>query len=159
MTSTDPLPALTKLLQSSLGDLLDPAESFPDMCADDVVFEAPYAPAGTNCLKGRAAVAAYLPVVREHYDIQELVETALYRSTDPEFVILEFKTRNSTGRKTRLPYDQRYINVIRIQNGRITEYRDYWNPIVAISALGGAEGMPEAVKGHGIASQTAVSEA
>lgn len=148
MPDTDPLPALTTLLQNSLGDLLDPADSFPDMCAEDVVFEAPYAPAGSNCLKGRAAIANYLPVVREHYDIQELAETALYRTTDPEVVILEFEARNSTGRKTGLPYDQRYINVIRIRNGKIVDYRDYWNPVVALSAVGGADGMPDVVKGN-----------
>ena len=136
MPDTDPLPALTKLLQNSLGDLLDPADSFPNMCAEDVVFEAPYAPAGSNFLEGRTAVADYLPLVREHYDIQELAETALYHTTDPEVVILEFETRNSTGRKTGLPYDQRYINVIKIRN-----------PVVALAAVGGADGMSDAVKG------------
>ena len=147
MPTTDPLPALTKLLRNSLGDQLGPAESFPDMCAEDVVFEAPYAPAGSNRLFGRAAVADYLPVVSEHYDIQELAETALYRTTDPEVVILEFESRNSTGRKTGLPYNQRYINVIRIRSGKIVNYRDYWNPVVALSAVGGADGMSDLVKG------------
>ncbi|MCV3272115.1 nuclear transport factor 2 family protein [Roseobacter sinensis] len=147
MPNTDPLPALTTLLRESLGDLLDPADSFLEMCAEDVAFEAPYAPAGSNVLKGRAAVANYLPVVREHYDIRELAETALYRTTDPEVVILEFEARNSTGRKTGLPYDQRYINVIWVRNGKIVDYRDYWNPVVALAAVGGTDGMPDVVKG------------
>ncbi|MBX7482766.1 nuclear transport factor 2 family protein [Qipengyuania qiaonensis] len=147
MAYPDVFPPLTNLLRNSIGDLLDPAESFADMCAKDVAFEAPYAPGGANQLVGRDTVAEYMPVVPEYFDIEELVETAQYRATNGETVILEFHAKNATGVKTGLSYDQRYINVIRVRNGKIAEYRDYWNPIVALTAAGGADALPDNVKG------------
>lgn len=147
MAHPDVFPPLTNLLRGSFGDLLAPADSFADMCAEDVVFEAPYAPGGANKIHGRETVAKYMPVVPEYFHIEELVETAQYRSTDPELVVVEFYAKNAHGVKTGLPYDQRYINVIRIRDGKIVEYRDYWNPLVVLSAAGGAEALPDHVKG------------
>lgn len=146
MSSIDPFPPLTNLMKKSIGDLLSPAESFSDMCAEDVQFEAPYAPGGSKRISGRAEVANYMPVVPEFFSIDELVETAQYRSTDPEVVILEFYARNGVGVKTGLPYDQKYINVVRVRDGKIVEYRDYWNPSTVLDAAGGADALPENVK-------------
>ncbi|MGH1416968.1 MAG: nuclear transport factor 2 family protein [Pelagimonas sp.] len=146
MSAPDPFPPLTNLLRKSIGDLLSPADSFSDMCAEDVEFEAPYAPGGSNSIFGRQAVANYMPVVPEFFTIEELVETAQYRCTDPELVILEFHARNGVGVKTGLPYDQKYINVIRVRDGKIVQYRDYWNPSVVLDAVGGVDALPENVK-------------
>lgn len=147
MSHPDVFPPLTNLMRKSIGDLLAPADSFADMCAENVEFEAPYAPGGANKIVGREKVAEYMPVVPQHYDIEELVETAQYRATDPEVVILEFVTKNGKGVKTGLPYDQRYINVIRVRDGKIIEYRDYWDPIVVLTAAGGPDALPDNVKG------------
>ncbi len=146
MSATDPFPPLTNLMRKSIGDLLSPADSFADMCAEDVEFEAPYAPGGSNRIVGRQDVANYMPVVPEFFTIEELVETAQYRSTDPEVVILEFYALNGVGVKTGLPYDQKYINVIRVRDGKIVQYRDYWNPTVVLDAVGGVDALPENVK-------------
>lgn len=146
MSVNDPFPPLTNLMRNSIGDLLSPAGSFSDMCAEDVEFEAPYAPGGAKRILGREEVASYMPVVPEFFSIDELVETAQYRCTDPEVVILEFHAKNGVGVKTGLPYDQKYINVIRVRNGKIIQYRDYWNPSVVLEAAGGVEALPENVK-------------
>ncbi len=146
MSANDPFPPLTNLMRKSIGDLLSPTDSFSDMCAENVDFEAPYAPGGAKRIFGREEVAKYMPVVPEFFSIDELVETAQYRSTDPEVVILEFYARNGVGVKTGLPYDQKYINVIRVRDGKIVQYRDYWNPSVVLEAAGGAEALPENVK-------------
>lgn len=33
--------------------------------------------------------------------------------------------------KTDTPYDMAYIAVVTVENGLITSYRDYWNPLAA----------------------------
>jgi uncharacterized protein len=134
--NNDVFPALTNLMREAIGDLLAPALSFSDMCADDVIFEAPYAPGGSHVIKGREGVAAYMPKVVEQYAIPELHLTAVHRSIDSSVVIIEFVARNSTGAKTGLPYPQVYINVIKVQKGEIVQYRDYWNPDIARRAIG-----------------------
>ena len=39
------------------------------------------------------------------------------------------------------PYDQRYISVIRVRDGHIVHYKDYWNPLALLRTLKGEEVM------------------
>ena len=34
------------------------------------------------------------------------------------------------------PYNQQYISVITLRDGHIVHYRDYWNPLVVLEAMG-----------------------
>ena len=67
-------------------------------------------------------------------------------SGGPEVVLLEFYAKNGVGVKTGLTYDQKYINVIRVRDGKIVQYRDYRNPSVGLETAGGVEALPENVK-------------
>jgi hypothetical protein len=42
---------------------------------------------------------------------------------------------------TKEPHDQRYISVIRVRDGHITHYKDYWNPLALLRPLKGEEVM------------------
>ncbi len=42
----------------------------------------------------------------------------------------------STGK----PYLQNYISVIETKDGKIVHYKDYWNPLVVLAALGDESG-------------------
>jgi len=134
--TNDVFPALTKLMHEAIGDLLAPSTSFSEMCAETVIFEAPFAPGGAHVLRGRDAVDAYLPDVVKQYLIPELRLIAMHRSANPGVVILEFLAHNARGAKTGIPYPQAYINVIKLRDGKIQEYKDYWNPDVAVRAIG-----------------------
>ena len=57
---------------------------------------------------------------------------------DPDTVVLEFFGRGE-GVITGEAYEQRYISVIRLRDGRITHYKDYWNPIAVLQAVKGSE--------------------
>ena len=43
-----------------------------------------------------------------------------------------------------LAYNQKYLMVVTVRDGRIVRYQDYWNPLVLISALGGQDAMAAA---------------
>ena len=53
-------------------------------------------------------------------------------------VVLEFSGRGE-GVVTKEAYDQRYISVIRLRDGNIVRYKDYWNPIAFVQAVKGRE--------------------
>ena len=53
-------------------------------------------------------------------------------------VVIEF-TCEGRGVKTGVAYDQAYISVVTLRDGRIARYKDYWNPLVVLAALGGSE--------------------
>jgi ketosteroid isomerase-like protein len=48
---------------------------------------------------------------------------------------------------TGAPYNQLYISVVTLRDGRIAHYRDYWNPLVVLTALGGTEAAAAAYAG------------
>lgn len=133
-------PTILAMLLGTLGDRVDPAaKSFVDLMSDDFVMEFPYARPGVPTrVDGRAAVLAHLVKVGGDVSVDSASNLVVHETTDPEVVILEF---DGHGRavKTGEPYEQRYISVIRTRGGKITHFKDYWNPIQGLKAqLGSA---------------------
>ena len=107
------------------------------MFADDGVQEFPYAPAGYPArISGRRAIADYLADYPKLFKLDRIVDPVFYPSGS--VLVLEFAVEG-TALQTGKPYNQRYVSVIEHNAGQITRYVDYWNPLVAIEALGGAD--------------------
>lgn len=136
MTSTaDVFPSLSSLLRQALGDLVSSeATSFLDMCDDNIVFEFPYAPEGfTERLVGKPALEAYLPTVADLLTIESMNVNRVIVATGSDAATIEFSCKgysNETGAR----YDQIYVSVVDLKGGLITRYRDYWNPLILLSA-------------------------
>lgn len=126
------------MLRRVLGDRLKPgAQTFPDMFAGDGVLEYPFAPPGLNTpLAGRTAIVANFARVRKLLRIDSVADVAEIAASDPDTVILEFSGRGE-GVVTKEIYDQLYISVIRMRDGSIARYKDYWNPIALLQAVKG----------------------
>ncbi|SFI14780.1 nuclear transport factor 2 family protein [Albimonas pacifica] len=149
MTSTqDQFPSLSALLREGLGDALAPdAETLLEMMTDDVSFEFPFAlPDGIEVIDGKAALAAYLPKVGELFTIESLTLDRAFLATDRRSGVLEF-TGKAHATATGARYDQTYVSVVDLRDGLISRYRDYWNPLVVLSATGGADAVNSALKG------------
>jgi len=135
------------LLRAALGDRLAPADGMLGLFAPDVVFEFPYAPDGLpRRLEGRAALAAHLERLGPLLTFGPMELGAVHAAG--ETVIFEFSCTGA-GVRTGAPYNQRYISVVTLREGRIAHYRDYWNPLVVLEALGGAEAAAAAYAGAG----------
>jgi hypothetical protein len=136
---SDSIESFSALLRKALGDRIDRnVSAFADMMADHGVMEFPYAPSGFPVrLDGRAAVIRHLEGVAGLIAFDRMGEPTVHPSTDPNVVVIEFEGFGR-GVATGEPYDQRYISVIRTENGRIVLYRDYWNPLVVLRATRGA---------------------
>jgi uncharacterized protein len=147
--SSNPERSLSAILRKTLGDRLAPnAEDLLAICAEDVVFEFPFSPAGgIHRLEGKQALSAYLPRLSRLIRIDSLQAKAVYRSTDPDTTIIEMEARGA-GIATGTPYDQRYISVVRTRDGRVSHYRDYWNPLILLEAVGGEQALAAALLGN-----------
>ena len=136
----DPVENLAQLLRTHLGDALAPAGRFSDMFTSDGVIEFPYAPADfPTRLEGREAIASHARMVSQLLSIEELLDVEVLYSQERTKVVLEFCCEGMV-RATGKPYRQRYVSVITLRDGRIALYRDYWNPLVVITAMEGGEG-------------------
>ncbi|WP_129669631.1 nuclear transport factor 2 family protein [Phytoactinopolyspora endophytica] len=120
----------TDLYRHSLQLLLDKNMSaWVGLWADDGIMEFPFAPPGwPGRLEGREAIAGYMRDYPDHIDLHEFADVQIHQTTDPETIVVEMR---GTGRlvQTGRPFDMTYIAVVSVQDGRITSYRDYWNPL------------------------------
>jgi len=110
-------------------------KEWAELFAPDAVLEFPYAPAGVpRKVTGRDALVAHMSGFPETFDV-EFVDLLFHETSDPSMVIAEFRS-TGTARPTGKPYEQTCISVVRTDDeGLITHYLDYWNPLVAIEAL------------------------
>lgn len=136
---SEDIQSFSAMLRTALGDRIDrDARSFTDMMDEHAVMEFPYAlPDVPDRLDGRDAVARHLEGLGDLIAFDRMGEPTVHPTTDPAVVIIEFEGFGR-GVATGAPYDQRYISVIRTENGRIVLYRDYWNPIAVLRATKGA---------------------
>ncbi|MCM2412659.1 nuclear transport factor 2 family protein [Streptomyces sp. RKAG290] len=127
--STDTAPA--ELFRHGLQLLLDKdIPGWVGLWDEDGVLEFPFAPDGwPRRLEGRAAIAEYMRGYPDHIDLHAFPHVEITRTVKPETLVVEMR---GVGRvvATGGPFDMSYIAVVTVKDGRITHYRDYWNPLV-----------------------------
>jgi ketosteroid isomerase-like protein len=99
------------------------------LCADDVVFEFPFAPPGRpSRVEGKPALIEYLKALAGHVRLEGVTRLEVHETVKPDVAIIEM-TMTGTVAATRAPFEQSYISVLTVRNGLIAQYRDYWNPL------------------------------
>lgn len=106
-----------------------------DLFTPDGVLEFPYAPPGVPAaVHGREALREHMLHFPETFDV-EFVDLVFVETTNPHVAVAEFRSVG-TAVPTGKPYEQTCISVVHTdQDGLITRYVDYWNPLVAVEAL------------------------
>jgi len=100
-----------------------------DLCADDVVFEFPFAPAGRPTrVEGKPAVTDYLKGVAARVRLEGVRDLEVHETVKPDVAIIEM-TLTGTVTATGAPHEQSYVSVLTVRDGLIARYRDYWNPL------------------------------
>ncbi|WP_030677576.1 nuclear transport factor 2 family protein [Streptomyces cellulosae] len=103
-----------------------------DLWDDQGVFEFPFAPDGwPKRLEGKAAIADYMRAYPDHIDLHDFPHVEIHQTTATQTIVVEMRAVGllvATGS----PYDMTYIAVVTVEDGRITRYRDYWNPLVVL---------------------------
>ncbi len=112
-----------------------------DLWTDDGVLEFPYAPAGRRCrYAGKADILAYMKAAASRMagriKVEGLDYFRMHPMLDPDTGCFEMAVKGRIV-GTEAPYDQKYISIIETNDGRISLYREYWNPVVSIDASGG----------------------
>lgn len=99
-----------------------------DLLAEDAVMEFPFAPSKRpRQVKGKNNIIKYNQAILGIVEFTGMKDVAIYRTTDPECVIVEM-TGHGSILATGDTFERRYIEVCRTKNGRIKLIRDYWNP-------------------------------
>ncbi|MEW2051441.1 nuclear transport factor 2 family protein [Streptomyces sp. NPDC005476] len=118
------------LYRHSLRLLLDKdIPAWVALWAEDGLLEFPFAPDGwPRRLEGKENIAAYMRQYPDHIDLHDFPDLRIHQTTDPQTIVVEMR---GVGRlvESDAPFDMTYIAVVTVQEGHITSYRDYWNPL------------------------------
>ena len=114
-----------------------------DLWADDGVLEFPFAPAGRRSrYAGKPDILAYMTATAARMagriEVEGLEYFRIHPMLEPTTICLEMGVKGQV-LETGAPYHQRYISIIETKGGKISLYREYWNPIASRDANGGRE--------------------
>lgn len=131
-----------QMFQAGLDSLLrGDVDGWVAMWAEDGQMEFPFAPENSISVRGdKAAIQEHMRAFPQMFRLDRVTDLCIHQTLDADVVLVEFGVQGqavSTGN----PYNQRYIAVITLRDGLIINYRDYWNPLVVLKALGGSESM------------------
>lgn len=104
---------------------------FGELFAEDGVLEMPYASGGhPHVLEGRENIRAYLieGQSKTPLKLEEIDSDEVYQTSDPEVVVWAFDGIGSVS-TTGNTYRTKYIELVRIRDGRIVLFRHYHEPV------------------------------
>lgn len=103
-------------------------KAYGELFTIDAVQEFPYAPAPyAKEVIGRAAITEYISNVVNGATNWNFKNFVFSTTSDPETVYVEFEGSAdviATGK----PYHQIYVGRITLKDGKISRYREFWNP-------------------------------
>ena len=106
-----------------------------ELWADDAVCEFPFAsPGRPRLLQGKEQILAYMTTYPSRIFIEGVDKLRVHPALDPNVVVVEM-TIKGRAVETDKPYNQQYVIVAETRDGKLTHYREYWNPLVLAEAL------------------------
>jgi ketosteroid isomerase-like protein len=113
-------------------------EEWIQLWADDGELCFPFAPLGRKSVyRGHAEIVGYMRDVGRVV-VDELVTGRVFPMQDPNVAVVEFTVKGHAA-ATLAPFNQSYVMFFETRAGKIWRYREYWNPLVTIDALGDRE--------------------
>lgn len=107
--------------------------------AENAVVEFPYAfGAMPKRLEGTEAIARYYGPSPDLFDFRAYEDVAVYPVAGGETAFAEF-TSDATVRETGADYPMRYAALMRVKDGEIVHYTEYWDASLLRSAFGSDE--------------------
>ena len=123
-----------EVVMQGLRGLVD-GDHYFDTIAEDALFEFRYHfPGWPLTIRGQADLIASFSGYGKTIKLHSGDALVVHRSQDSRVVILEYEV-HGTILSNGLPYDNRLISVITIENKKIAHWRDYMDSLAAWTAL------------------------
>lgn len=106
-----------------------------NLLSEDAILELPFNPPGlSQRLIGKASILAYFQTTPASIDFNNFTDIQIYSLNDPNTIIIELSA-SGTLKTTGETYGNRYVIVLKTENGFIKLQRDYFNPNSALSSV------------------------
>lgn len=139
MATEDELRAKTFELASAYQTLLGQGrwEDWIELWAEDGELDFPFAPVGRQrTYRGKREILAYMRATPGRVSIDGVDKIQFFAMHDPEIAVAELTVKGHIP-ATGAPYNQSYVLFFEARRGKLWRYREYWNPLVSIDAMGG----------------------
>ena len=124
-----------RIIRKGLEGLAD-GEDYFDLLADDVVFEYIISvPGYPRRVEGRQNVIDLYSGYGDFMTMHTADNLRIYRDREASVVVLEYEVHGQSARTGR-PYDNRFVSIITVKDGKVTHWRDYLDPIAVFDAAG-----------------------
>lgn len=131
-------------------DLLRRGEmmEFADLFAADTLIEIPFvADRPWTRIEGRERLREYVSGYTDHQVVERYPSVRVHETADPEVVVAEV-TASGTTVRTGAPYTTSYVWILRVRDGEIREFRDYWSPVETAKATGSLDALVDTLRGQ-----------
>jgi ketosteroid isomerase-like protein len=124
-----------RVIREGLDGFAD-GEDFFDLLADDVVFDYVISvPGYPRRVEGRHNIIDLYGNYDDYMTVRTANDLRVYRDPEASVVVLEYEVHGEsvpTGR----PYNNRFVSIITVKDGKVTHWRDYLDPIAVFNASG-----------------------
>jgi len=116
-------------------------EDYFDMLADDVVFEYVVSvPGYPKRIEGRQNIIDLYSDYDSFMTVRSADNLRVYRDHVASVVVLEYEVHGESVQSGR-PYNNRFVSIVTIKNGKVTSWRDYLDPVAVFDAAGWPGGL------------------
>lgn len=107
-----------------------------ELLSEDVVCDWPYPPLENvpESITGRVAMRDFFASGMSAFDPYRYEITAVFELMDPSRLIAEYRS-NSRLKATDTPYRNKYLGIFHFQDGLISYWREYINPLIVAETL------------------------
>lgn len=110
-----------------------------ELWADDGVMEFPYGPAGRRRVyQGKADILAYMKHATGRVTADTVEHMRVSPMLDPGVAVVELSFKGRVLADD-APYNQSLVIFFEVADGKLRRYREYWNPLITIDAMGGRD--------------------
>jgi len=128
------------IIREGLKGLAD-GEDYFDMLAEDVVFEYVISvPGYPRRVEGRQNIIDLYSDYDSFMTVRSADNLRVYGDPAASVVVLEYEVHGESVQSGR-PYDNRFVSIVTIKNGKVTWWRDYLDPVAVFDAAGWPRGL------------------
>jgi ketosteroid isomerase-like protein len=128
------------IIREGLKGLAD-GEDYFDLLADHVVFEYVISvPGYPKRVEGRQEIIDLYSDYDSFLAVRSADNLRVYRDPVASVVVLEYEVHGESV-QTGNPYDNRFVSIITIGEGKVTRWRDYLDPVAVFEATGWPAGL------------------
>lgn len=114
-------------------------EKWIDVWSETAVYEFPYMTGlFPTKLNGKKAIYEAIKGNLENVKFDRWSNVQFYPTLDPDTLVVEFRCEGKALKTGRL-YNQDYVGIVRVKNGKLEWFREYMNPMILMKAFGVAD--------------------